>query len=292
MKLLPFLLLALLTCVVPAAVAAPPATGRAAEISDGVVAVGTLRLQAHRLAKLRVQRGLGLAPATTERDERQAIDAAEAALARLGRLARQAAVQRSLLRCIALWRELRVAAGNPPAAAGTERIAQLAEEIGLQSGRLALQLEGETESPVGRLLDQSSRLNMLSQRLARLYLQALAGDRSAGRLVDLEQTRREFVAGLLELESAPDNSRATREALALARNQWVFFDAALVRLQQQRSDPRAPLNVATTSERIREVLEVVTTQYAEQFAARGRLDASSEPRNGSDGRTGRPSVAK
>ncbi len=292
MKLLHFLTLALLTCVVPAAVAAPPAAARAAEIADGVVAVGTLRLQAHRLAKLRVQRGLGLAPEATERDERQAVAAAEAALARLGRLSRQAAVERSLLRCIALWRELRGAAGSPPSAAASERIAQLAEEIGLQSGRLALQLEGETESPVGRLLDQSSRLNMLSQRLARLYLQALAGDRSAGRLVDLEQTRREFVAGLFELESAPDNSRATRESLALARNQWIFFDAALVRLQQPRSDPGAPLNVATSSERIREVLEVVTTQYAGEFAARGRGESPSEPRKGNDGRTGRSSVAK
>lgn len=277
MNPLHFSTLALLTCLVPAAVAAPPAIADAAEISDGVVAVGTLRLQAQRLAKLRVQRGLGLAPEATERGERQAIDAAEAALVRLGRLSRPPAVERSRLRSIALWRELRGVAGDAGGTAATERTVQLAEEIGLQAGKLALQLEGETESPVGRLLDQSLRLNMLSQRLARLYLQALAGDRSAGRLVDLEQTRREFVAGLRELESVPDNSRAMRESLALARNQWIFFDAALVRLQQQRADPQAPLNVATTSERIREVLDDVAAGYAEEFAGRGNRRPASRP---------------
>lgn len=258
-----------LSCTLAAVVhpAEPPGRGASADVVESLVATGRLRLQAQRLAKLYLQSGLGLGSPATVRASQQAIGEAEAALAGLARQARAAPVQHSLQRCAGLWRELRGIAGQPYAAPSAERLAQLTEELSLQSGKLALQVEAEAETPLARLLDQSSRLNMLSQRLARLYLQALAGDRSAGRLVDLEQTRREFVTGLAELESAPLNSRATQESLALARNQWIFFEAALAQLQQPRSDGRAPLHVATTSERILEALDVVAAQYAQDFAA-------------------------
>ena len=62
----------------------------------------------------------------------------------------------------------------------------------LYAGKLAMQVESEAGTPVSRLLDLSSRLNMLAQRLARLYMLAQGGKRSHGLLVDLEQTHKEF----------------------------------------------------------------------------------------------------
>ena len=138
----------------------------------------------------------------------------------------------------------------------------------LAAGNLALQIEQEAESPVGRLLDLSLRQNMLAQRLAKLYLLAQAGDKSRGRLVDMEQARKEFATALGELANARENSPASREALELAKMQWLFFDHALDELG--RGEAGRPQNVATTSERIMEVLDAVSAQYA-QDADRVRL---------------------
>jgi hypothetical protein len=142
---------------------------------------------------------------------------------------------------------------------------QLAEELTIHAGKLALQIESEAETPAGRLVDGSSRLNMLAQRLARLYMQVQAGDRSQGLWVDMEQTRKEFATGLQELAVAPENSAGIRDTLGLARNQWIFFDSAVQQLGTKGADGKGPQNVASTSERIQETLAAVTAQYALDF---------------------------
>jgi len=120
---------------------------------------------------------------------------------------------------------------------------------------------------MGRLLDLSQRQSMLAQRLARLYLMGYAGDRSQGRQVDAEQARREFNTALGELAGARENTAAVRDALELARTQWLFFDLALVGGGSGAGTDRQSQarNVATTSERIAEVLEEVSRQYAQAY---------------------------
>jgi hypothetical protein len=111
---------------------------------------------------------------------------------------------------------------------------------------------------------------MLAQRLARLFMQAQRGDRSQGLLVDMEQTRKEFETGLRELELAPENTAFARDAIGLARQQWIFFDSAVRQTQAKAAGGKA-LDVATTSERIQEVLAAVTAQYAQDFAGTTKL---------------------
>ena len=164
------------------------------------------------------------------------------------------------------WQELRAAVHQPYSPAAAERVGQLAEELTIHAGKLAMQIESEAETPAGRLVDGSSRLNMLAQRLARLYLQAQAGDRSQGLLVYMAQTRKEFATGLQELAAAPENSAASRDTLGLTNNQWIFFDSAVQQLRSKGADGKGPQNVATTSERIQEALAAVTAQYAQDFA--------------------------
>ncbi|MBL8434946.1 MAG: hypothetical protein JNL99_08435, partial [Zoogloea sp.] len=165
------------------------------------------------------------------------------------------------------WQELRAALQKPYSPAAAERVGQLAEELTIHTGKLAMLIEAESETPVGRLIDLSSRLNMLAQRLARLYMQAQAGDRSQGLLVDMEQTRKEFATGLQELLAAPENTAASRDALGLVKNQWIFFDGAVQQLRNKGADGKGPQNVASTSERIQETLAAVTEQYVRDFAA-------------------------
>ncbi len=240
--------------------------GAVGQVAGDIVSAGRLRMQSQRLAKLYQQAGMGLNAAQAMQQITASATEVDAEFNRLGGSSRQANVRRVLSRCESLWQEMRAALKLAPGPASRERINQLADELMIHTGKLSMLIEAEGEAPVGRLLDLSSRLNMLSQRLARLYLQAQGGNHSQGVIVDIEQARKEFSSGLLELDTARDNTSASRDAIGLARNQWIFFDSAISRLGMAgRGDGTAVQNVATSSERIAQVLDLASSQYARDY---------------------------
>ncbi len=252
------------------ALAQPAAVTKGADsgqLAQDIASAGRLRMQSQRLAKLYLQAGMGLKSGAARQQIDASVGEVDAEFDRLARYAKKQNSQRIHARSEALWQEMRVALKKTPDAAASERVNQIADELMVHAGKLAMQIEGEGETPVGRLLDLSSRLNMLSQRLARLYLQAYGGNRSQGVLVDIEQARKEFASGLQELDAARENSSASRESIGLARNQWIFFDGAIADLGKgDRKEDRSALNVATSSERIAQVLDQASLQYVRDYA--------------------------
>ncbi|HEX6734950.1 MAG TPA: type IV pili methyl-accepting chemotaxis transducer N-terminal domain-containing protein [Azonexus sp.] len=262
----PLALFATVLSLTGAPVQAAPAADLGS-IAQDIASAGRLRMQSQRLAKLYQQAAMQLNVAGARRQIVTAGYEVDSELAHLGKYARQADTQRQLLRSAAVWQELRTALAAEPKPGSGERVNQLADELMLHAGKLAMQIETTGETPVGRLLDLSSRLNMLSQRMARLYLLAHAGDRSQGVLTDLQQARREFASGLHELDTARENTPASREAIALAKNQWIFFELAIGELHQaSRADGRAAQHVATSSERIAQVLDEASAQYVRDYS--------------------------
>lgn len=249
------------------AVAADGAAVRSGgQVAQDIAAAGRLRMQPQRLAKLYQQVGQGInagqAATMLDRYAREF----DGDFARLARQGRRAEVQKTLARTETAWQEMRGLLKKQPDAATGERVNQLADELMVHAGKLALQIEAESDTAVGRLIDLSSRLNMLSQRLARLTLQAYAGDRSRGVMIDIDQARKEFVTGLNELDAARENSAASRDAIALAKNQWIFFNSAIDDLGRAGKDGgKSALNVATSSERIAQVLDESSQQYARDY---------------------------
>lgn len=258
------------------ALAQPAVVAKSADagaVAQDIAAAGRIRMQSQRLAKLYLQSGIGLNGGVARQQIDAGIGDVDAEFGRLARYARKANVQRTYARSEALWQEMRLALRKTPDSGSSERIGQLADELMTHAGKLAMLIEGESETPVGRLLDLSSRLNMLSQRLARLYLQAYGGNRAQGVLVDIEQARREFASGLQELDAARENTSASREAIGLARNQWIFFDGAIAELgKAERRDGKSALHVATSSERIAQVLDQASLQYARDYADGPRIN--------------------
>lgn len=257
------------------ALAQPAAIAKGADagqVAQDIASAGRLRMQSQRLAKLYLQAGMGLKSGAARQQIDATIGEVDAEFGRLARYARKANIQRNHARSEALWQEMRAALKTPPDAAASERVNQIADDLMVHAGKLAMQIEGESETSVGRLLDLSSRLNMLSQRLARLYLQAYGGNRTQGVLVDIEQARKEFASGLQELDAARENSSASREAIGLARNQWIFFDGAISDLGKvDRREDKSAQNVATSSERIAQVLDQTSLQYARDYADGQRI---------------------
>lgn len=242
-------------------------------VAADIAAAGQLRMQSQRLAKLWLQAGLGINAGAASSQLGRGVGQFEAALADLSRNARDPKLQRPLQRAAELWSNYRQALAAPYSAENMKRVNYLADDLMLATGKLTMLIESEADSPSGRLLDLSLRQNMLAQRLARLYLMAQTGDRSRGRLVDMEQARKEFSVALTELAVAPENTPASREALELARTQWLFFDTAVGELS--RGADSRPQHVATTSERIQEVLEAVSQQYARDYSSARMMAATT-----------------
>ncbi len=252
----------------------------AAAAASDLVAAGQLRLQSQRLAKLYLQAGLQIQTESARSQLQKATQQLESALAELAPYGRQGRTAPSLARAQGLWSELRPALRAPYSPQALQRVLAVSDDLMLVSGKLSLLIEEQTEGSVGRLLDLSLRQNMLAQRLARFYLMGVAGDRSQGRQVDAEQARREFTVALGELASARGNAAAVKEALELAQTQWLFFDQALTGGGSGAGSDQQSLarNVATTSERIAEVLDDVSRQYAQTYGSTQVAAAPGGPR--------------
>jgi hypothetical protein len=95
--------------------------------------------------------------------------------------------------------------------------------------------------------------------MAKFYQALNWGVAPASGAAEMDKARKEFLEGLKELESAPSNTQAIKDELALGRQQWIFFENAL--FNRAGDKKAAALNVATTSERILEVMNNATGMY-------------------------------
>jgi len=82
----------------------------------------------------------------------------------------------------------------------------------------------------------------------------------------LAKARDEFLSTMTELASSPKNTSAINAEMALAQQQWLFFDQALKSsANSMETKVQFATNVATTSERILETMDRITGMY-EQLA--------------------------
>jgi hypothetical protein len=122
---------------------------------------------------------------------------------------------------------------------------------------LTLLYEKRMATPQGHLVNIAGRQRMLSQRMARAFYFSKFGI-ATDTAFDLATAHKEFIAGLDELVHAPQNTSGIRQELTLAEQQWVFYEASIDgRIQGARADR----DVATTSERILEELNLITAKY-------------------------------
>lgn len=236
--------------------AKPEPEGLAVEINKA----GRQRMLSQRIVKAYCQMGLKIQPEKSRSILEKSTNLFDAQLTELRRTAARPEIQEALAREAVLWDELRAVAVAPVSRDGARKLVDLSEAL-LQAAHKVTQLyENASGTKAGRLVNMAGRQRMLSQRLAKFYMLKKWGFSQPEIASGIEQARKEFISALHELDAAPQNTPTIRQELELAKTQWVFFENALAQ-QDGGDDLMLASNVATTSERILEVMDKVTSLY-------------------------------
>jgi hypothetical protein len=152
--------------------------------------------------------------------------------------------------------------GSAPARTGAGKLLQLDGKVLALSHQGTQQYEAALAKPVGKLVNAAGRQRMLSQRMAKFYLATTLPVDAAVAMAEIAKARTEFASAMQLLRSAPEATSRIKDELTLGDAQWVFFDAALQRLEAGVQRPKPMTEVFVASENLLAVMERVTGLYA------------------------------
>lgn len=145
----------------------------------------------------------------------------------------------------------------PPTREAVSAVAQQAEKVMAASQSTAEAFEKIAKVGSAKLINLAGRQRAVSQRIALDYFLIAAKLDGKGLQEQMKADMAEVRKGLETLAAAPVSTPAIRNELELGRAQWLFFEAAM----QRAPDGKGMETVATTSERLAEVLDKLTDLY-------------------------------
>lgn len=241
-----------------------PAIAAITTLNEAINKAGRMRMLSQRMAKAYCQLGLSVLPSQSQRILDASMKLFQEHLAELKAYAPSADIQSTYAELEGIWRRYRQLLAGTPGLENARLIAQVNEEVLRVAHLGTTQLELLSTSSLGRLVNIAGRQRMLSQRLAKFYMFRQWRIGNAAMDSEAQLAKREFLSAMDALERAPENTEQIKRELEMARMQWVFFDQALRQEAAGAARPEYAANVATTSERILEVMDRVTNLYARQ----------------------------
>ena len=161
------------------------------------------------------------------------------------------------------WNPFRHALQLPPQAEQIGKLDALGEAFLEQAERLTASLENAASMAPLRLLNQSGRQRMLSQRYAKFALLLGFGNNSAR--VAMAQVALEFDTALKELTALPLSSSEIRTALASAALCWQQMQTSAVAISQAGTNKDVQRQQVTAlalfSEQLLDLFELLTHAY-------------------------------
>lgn len=242
---------------------ASPAQAQITDLSAAIDKAGRQRMLSQRMAKSWLALLHGVEPHSAQRVLDGSMALFDRQLVELKAFAPTQELKATYDKLDASWNDYKAAlVGTPPSRQGVSAVLAADARVLALAHQGTQQYEAVSGKPVGKLVNVSGRQRMLSQRLAKFYLAAaLPHDRDTA-LAEMGTARNEFTTAMQLLRGAPEATPRIQEELQLADGQWLFFDAALKRLQSGSPNARALAEVWISSENLLATMEKATGMFA------------------------------
>ena len=236
------------------------ALAQISDINSAINKAGSLRFQAHRMARLYIQIGMGVDADRSKRLLESVSGSYDRRVIELKNYAPTPEIKESYVSLEKAWIAYKdVMFGSKVSPESARKIVEVSDQVVAIANKATGQLAAYSGSTQGGLVNVSGRQRMLSQRMSKYFLAMAWGVAPANAQAEINKDKAEFLLKLDELSAAPVNTPAIKDELQLARQQWGFFENALAGREVDKKTSQ--VNVASTSERILEVMDNVVGMY-------------------------------
>ena len=229
-------------------------------LSAAINVSGSFRALSQRMAKAYCQQHLQVMPEVAQDVLAKVRKQAQAGAADLGKGSQAGAwpaeLNRQLEEIQKQYAILNTLTAVAPSKAAAAAVGEQADRMMAAAQTATESLEKLARAPSAKLVNMAGRQRMLSQRMAKNYFMLAAG-MDAKAQAQITADAQEFKQALQALASAPVSTPAIRTELELGQSQWLFFEPAI----RRNPDAQGLAAVATTSERLLEVMDRLTTLY-------------------------------
>jgi hypothetical protein len=250
----------LIVCSILALAFSGPASAETLTINAAINKAGRQRMLSQRMAKAYCEVGLGVEAERSKKILDQSVALFGKQLMELKAFAPTPEIKDTYAKLEQAWIPYQqLLSGGDPNLESAKTIEKMSGEVLNLAQQGTLQLETYSGTTTGKLINVAGRQRMLSQRIASISMFRAWGITSPKMAQSLDAATKEFAAAQDFLTSAPQNTAAIRGELQLAGTQWLFFEEALKRTEISRGEQLR--NIATTSERILQVMDDITGMY-------------------------------